>query len=162
MPTLIPTAADLPELIARLRATPVRLAALAAPHSADRLTEKPRPKGWSPVEHLAHLRGCDLVWTATIYAMLAEAEPTLPLFHPRDWVTKLKLTRHSYADLLAALTARRAELLLTLEPLAVEGWARTGLIDGHRTNVFSQARRLAGHEAEHLAQLDAELPARAK
>ena len=154
MPLLIPKPDDLPSLLAQLRETPVRLAACAQKRSAERLAQKPGPKGWSAVEHLAHLRGCDVVWTETIYAMLAEDNPELPLFHPRDWVIKLKYAKQSYADLLAALTARRHELLLLLEPLPVAAWTRGARIDGRQTNVYGQARRLAGHEVEHCAQVE--------
>ncbi len=157
MPLLIAKADDLPDILERLQTTPQRLKALAKGHSVARLAERPGPKGWSPAEHLAHLRACDLVWTETIYAMLAEDEPQLPLFHPRDWVVKLKLAQYSYADHLAALTARRAELLRVLKPLPVEAWARLAGIGNGRTNVYSQALRLAGHEDVHCQQLTGEL-----
>lgn len=159
MPVPTPTPADLPPVLALLAETPTRLAAWAAPFLPEQLAQPPGPKGWSAVEHLAHLRGCDAVWTETIYAMLVEAEPDLPLLHPRTWAHKLQYHRRPWAEQLAALTARRAELLTLLTPLPLEGWLRGANIGGRRHTVYSQARRLAWHEREHWPQIEALLAA---
>src|SRR5689334_8824389 len=119
MPVRLPKPEALLAVLATLAATPARLAACAAPHSAARLAQRPGPKGWSAAEHLAHLRGCDAVWTETIYAMLVEAEPALPLLDPRQWAQKRKYAQRPFAELLAGLQARRAELLAVLTPLAL-------------------------------------------
>ena len=154
MPILPPTPADLTAVLAHLRETPERLAAAAAPHSPARLSERPGPKGWSAAEHLAHLRGCDLVWTETLYAMLAEPEPALPLFSPRDWAARLKFAQRPFAEVLAAFAARRVELLAVLTPLTLDQWQRGADLQGRRHTVFSQARRLALHEREHCDQVE--------
>jgi hypothetical protein len=154
MPVRIPKPEALPEVLALLAATPVRLAACARGLSAARLAERPNPKSWSAVEHLAHLRGCDAVWTETIYAMLVEVEPALPLLDPRQWARKLKYDQQHYADLLAAFSARRAELLAVLTPLPLAAWTRGADIGGRRHTVYSQARRLARHESEHCPQVE--------
>ena len=157
MPIRDPQPADLPLVLATLQATPARLAACAKPHSAARLAQKPGPQGWSPAEHLAHLRGCDLVWTETIYAMLAEDEPALPLFSPRDWAQRLKFAKRPFADLLAGLTARRVELLAVLTPLPLAAWSRGADINVNRHTIYSQAVRLGQHELVHCEQLESEL-----
>lgn len=154
MPVTTPTLVDLATVLALLKDTPPRLAACAAPHSAERLAQRPGPQGWSAVEHLAHLRGCDAVWTETMYAMLVADEPALPLLDPRQWALKLKYAHQPFADLLAALTARRAELLRVLTPLPLERWSRGADIHGRRHTVYSQARRLALHEREHCEQVE--------
>ena len=154
MPVRLPTLVDLAEVLAFLGDTPPRLAAAAAPHPPARLSERPGPKGWSAAEHLAHLRGCDLVWTETIFAMLAETEPALPLFSPRDWAARLKFAQQPYAAVLAAFAARRTELLAVLTPLTLDQWQRGADIQGRRHTVFSQARRLALHEREHCDQVE--------
>ncbi len=153
MPVTLPTPAEIDTVLALLRETPQRLAASAAPHSAARLARRPGPKGWSAVEHLAHVRGCDAVWTETMYAMLVEDEPALPKFDPRQWAKQLKYAQWPFTDLLAALTARRAELLAVLTPLPLASWARGAVSGGKRHTVYSQARRLALHEREHCEQV---------
>jgi hypothetical protein len=40
------------------------------------------------VEILAHLRACDDLWSHSIYAMLAQDNPALPLLDERRWAGK--------------------------------------------------------------------------
>ena len=50
---------------------------------------------------------------------------------------------------------QRKELLNVLRELPPEGWEKAAIIEGRRHNVFSQTRRMALHEAEHCAQMEA-------
>jgi hypothetical protein len=68
-----------------LEATPRRIAACTAGVDEARLHTAPGPKARPAAEVLAHLRGCDDVWAHSVYAMLIEEAPALPVLHPRDW-----------------------------------------------------------------------------
>jgi hypothetical protein len=59
---------------------------------------------------------------------------------------------------LQAFANQRNDLLRSLKPLAIEGWSRgatfTGTVKGHEQTIFSYARRIAEHEAQHLEQIE--------
>ena len=49
---------------------------------------------------------------------------------------------------------QRTNLMRVLRGLGPEAWERGAIIFERRHTVFSQARRMAKHEAEHCEQLD--------
>jgi hypothetical protein len=149
-----PCPADLALHLALLEATPQRLAAFANGRSDEQLAQAPAPKAWSPVEVLAHLRGCDEVWTHTLYAMLIEDEPALPVLDPRRWARAAGYAQLPFALSLRAFTLRRAELLRVLTALPLERWQRSARLGNHIHTVYTQARRLARHEQTHCDQLE--------
>jgi hypothetical protein len=153
------TAEAMDEYLRRLAATPGWLAAGAASVGAARLRAAPAPKAWSAVEHLAHLRGCDDVWSQTVYAMLLHEAPTLPLFNPRDWAKTARYAALDWEQSLQAFTLKRAEYLAVLRALKPASWKRSATIGNHTHSVFSQVRRTVLHEEEHCAQVEALLKA---
>ncbi|MEP7356462.1 MAG: DinB family protein [Anaerolineales bacterium] len=151
--------AEVETIRALLAETAPRLGALAAGAAPARLQRVPARKVWSPVEHLAHLRGCADVWGYTLVAMLAEDEPRLELMDPRRWAKAARYAALPFAGSLAAFASQRAALLNILNALPPEDWTRAADIGGRRHSVFSQARRLALHEQEHCQQVHTYLQA---
>jgi len=145
--------AEIATYLALLAETPPRLLAITAKAPAASLLRVPASKVWSPVEHVAHLRGCADVWGETMRAMLAEAEPDLVRVDPRQQAKSAGYARLPFAVSLAAFKRQRAELLRMLKPLPFEDWNRGALIGKNRHTVFSQARRLALHEQQHCEQV---------
>jgi hypothetical protein len=152
--------AEVNEYLALLAATPTRLSAITAKAPAASLLRVPASKVWSPVEHLAHLRGCADVWGETMRAMLADDEPVLVRVDPRRQAQSAGYARLPFADSLAAFKRQRAELLRMLKPLSFEDWNRGAQIGSNRHTIFSQARRMALHEQEHCEQVADYLKAR--
>jgi hypothetical protein len=146
------TPAALEKVLAALAETPPRLTALSAGHDDAALAQPPAPKAWSPQEVLAHLRGCADLWTYSIYAMLAESQPALPLLDERRWARAAGYARLPFSESLRTFSLARAELLAVLRGLPVEAWERAATIEGRRHTVFTQARRMALHEQEHWRQ----------
>lgn len=138
-----------------LEATPARLNALAAGIPLERLASSPGPKIWSAQEVLAHLRACADLWGASIYAMLSDSEPALADSDERKWAKLAGYTDVPFHAGLERFSHERAVLLRVLRGLETEGWERGGMILGRRHTVFSQARRMAKHEAEHCEQIEA-------
>jgi hypothetical protein len=66
-----------------------------------------------------------------------------------------KDAEREFAASLQAFTLRRAELVSVLSARPLEDWSRTVNIAGRRHSIFSQARRMSLHEAEHCLQLEA-------
>lgn len=141
--------------LALLEATPRRIAACTAGVDEARLRAAPGPKAWPAAEILAHLRGCDDVWTHSVYAMLIEAAPALPVLRPRDWAKAARYASLEFHSSFQAFALRRAEFVRVLRGLRPEAWARSAQIGNHTHTVFSQVRRLALHEAEHCGEIEA-------
>jgi len=154
MPRLQMTPAEVQKHLSQLTDTPRRLASCTAHLTDEQLHTRPGPRDWSASEILAHLRACDEVWSHSIYAMLAENRPELPLLDERRWAKAARYADREFAATLQAFTLRRAELVSVLGALSVEDWSRAADIGGRTHSIFSQVRRMALHEAEHCAQLE--------
>ncbi len=97
---------------------------------------------------LAHLRAC------SIYAMLAEDHPVLPLLDERRWAKVVRYAEEDFHPAFQVFATQRGELLHVLRGLAGDSWMRTGEIAGRAISVFGQARRMALHEVEHCDQIE--------
>jgi hypothetical protein len=155
MPRSKITPAEIEKYLAMLAETPVRIAALTAGLDEARLRGSPSKKDWSVVEILAHLRACEAVWTHSIYAMLTEDNPTLPLLDERRWAKAARYADAAFAASFQQFSLRRDELLHVLRQLPEEAWSRSASIAGRTHTVFSQTRRMALHEGEHVTQFEA-------
>ena len=151
------TANEIDKYLSLLADTPRRIAACTAGVDAARLRAAPGPKAWSAVQLLAHLRGCDEVWSHTVYAMLLHDTPTLPLFHPRDWAKTARYAALDFHASFEAFALKRAEYLVVLRGLKPADWERSARIGNHSHTVFSQVRRTALHEAGHCEEIEAVL-----
>jgi hypothetical protein len=87
MPGRKPTAPEIRVTLALLDETPRRIAACTIGLDERRLRASPGKRAWSAVEVFAHLRACDDLWTHSIYAMLTEHDPALPLLDERRWAS---------------------------------------------------------------------------
>lgn len=155
MPKTQMASADIANTLALLTETPTRIMAATAVLTETQLHTSPAPKEWSIAQILAHLRGCDDVWTHTIYAMLVNDNPHMPVFQPREWSKVVGYGRLPFPASLQSFTLKRAELLAVLQKLPEAKWGRTAVLGNHTHNVYSQARRLALHEATHCAEIEA-------
>jgi hypothetical protein len=110
--------------------------------------------GWSAVEILTHVRSCADIWTFSIYAMLAEKEPTLALIDPRHWAKAAAYSRTAFVDSLQSYSLQRFELVRLLRTLSFDAWSRSAEIGGRTHTIFTQVRRIAKHEDEHCLQIE--------
>jgi hypothetical protein len=155
MPRLKITPSEIQKYLALLEETPERIAQCIADIDPTQLSLAPGPRGWSALEILAHLRACEDLWSYSIYAMLVEEQPTLPLFDERRWA---KVTRYASLDFPTSFQTfklRRSELVRVLQNLPEPAWTRCAVIEGRQHTVFSQVRRMALHEQEHCTQIEA-------
>jgi hypothetical protein len=150
----VPTSAEIQRHQQVLEDTPRRLSEMARGRTDQALAIPPGPKAWSPVEILAHLRACSDLWTHSIYAMLAERSPALALLDERRWARTARYADAGFRRSLMAFTLERESLSVVLAGLGENDWGRDGTIGGRRHTVFSQCRRMALHEAEHLGQIE--------
>ena len=146
------------QVLTRLAATPVRLAAVSAGLGPAQLHTAPHPDEWSANEVLAHLRACADMWGKSIMAMIAQDRPALRAVNPRTWIKHTDYLEQEFQPSLQAFTAQRTELLAVLEPLPAEGWARAATVTGAgkplELTVRSYGERLALHERPHVKQIE--------
>ena len=168
--------------MARLRATPAALARRLDGRDAAALSRAPAPGQWSPLEIVCHLRDVEELFQLRFHTMLAMDAPVILTFtarpedlrrwgipegavHPLDpdrWAEERQDRRSDPAAALAAFTQRRGEVLRLLDGLAPGEWARIGR---HSVRgplpIAAWAASLAGHDDNHLDQLDRALDGRA-
>jgi hypothetical protein len=147
-------ASDIERYLAILSETVQRLEQAMQDQDESRLRSKADKPSWSVNEILAHLRACADLWTHSIYAMLAENEPTCSDINERKWT---KVTR--YADLpfresFQAFSLQCQNLLRVLKALPFEAWERSAIIYERKHTIFTQTRRMAKHETDHLEQIE--------
>lgn len=153
MPRLKPTPDEIQKYGEMLETTPRSITRLVTNVSEERLRWSPSKKDWSAVEVLAHLRACEELWSYSIYAMLGETTPTLALLDERRWAKTTQYATLDFRSSFQVYALRRLELLHVLKDLPEAAWERTAVIEGRSHSVFSQVRRMALHEVEHIQQI---------
>lgn len=146
------------QVLALLAATPPRIAALTVGLPPARLHTPPNPDEWSANDVLAHLRACADMWGSCIEAIIAQDRPTLRAIDPRTWIRKTDYLAQDFQPSLHAFTTQRADLLVLLEPLPLEGWSRAATVTGAgkvlEQTVLVYAQWLARHERPHVKQIE--------
>ncbi len=148
------TAAEVEKYLKTLEEIPRQIETLTGKFNDVRLQSKPDPKSWSVNDILAHLRSCADVWTHSIYAMLAENEPEFSDINERKWTKVTRYAELPFSESFQAHVLQRRNLLRVLDALPFESWERSALIFGRKHTVFTQIRRMAKHELEHVAQIE--------
>lgn len=118
------------------------------------LQTRPDPDSWSAVEILAHLHACATIWGKSIEKMLQENDPIINDTHPRKWEKLSEFSVMSFEEPFHKFTCHRKNLISRLITLSVDDWEKGGWIKDKKHTVFSQARRMALHEFDHLDQLE--------
>ncbi len=150
------TSENIATILHVLTQTPQHLQDLRAGRSAEQLQSPLGMGERSFMEDVAHLINCESRSAEMIYSALVVNEPLMVKIHPeRQWGKLLRYEQYPIADLLAYFNFRRTVLLRVLNDLTGKQWARVIREEGkHRKeSVYWQARGLALHEAEHLADL---------
>ena len=148
------TPAEIEKYVKLLEETPLRISRMIQGVDETRLQFKSDKNEWSANDILAHLRACADVWGDSIEKMIATDGSTLPYVHPRQWVKNTGYHELPFGKSFQAFKAQRRKLLKMLKNLPFEDWARGAIIKGREHTVFSQVRRMAKHESEHVGQIE--------
>ncbi|MGE5596662.1 MAG: DinB family protein [Hyphomicrobiales bacterium] len=141
-------------LIDQLAATPRNVAHLVAEVDETRMGE-PGPDGWPPRVIVAHLRDDEyLCMRAALESMLARENPELHFMEGGDWVATRNTLRDRREQLLADFALQRQATLSILGGLRPADWERRGHTRAGELTIAQLVERWAGHDAEHLAQLE--------
>src|SRR6266498_1437269 len=148
------TPPEIEKYLKDLKETPRQLSILTKGVDTVRLQARPDKKSWSANDILAHLRSCADIWAHSIYAMLAENAPVPPDINERKWAKTTGYAVVPFPESFQAFSLQRENLLRVLKDLPFESWERSAIIFGRKHTVFTQARRLAKHESEHIEQIE--------
>jgi hypothetical protein len=143
------TAADREVLVDRLRAGPVRVAALAVRAAARRAGR--RSDGRSERQIVAHLVGVDReVFQVRLRDLAGTSEPQW------SWVEPGATPGHaSLAALIARFAAVREATIAHLGTLDDAGWARSGVHAVYgRLDVAALLGIAVDHDTDHIAELE--------
>lgn len=148
------TRREIDVIVARLEATPRRISARTSGLGEAQLRFSPDKQTWSIAHIFAHLRSCADVWGLSIERMPAEDHPTLPYHHPHQWLKKTDYPKLEFLGSFQAYAEQRIQLLRVLENLSLDDRSRAAIIKNREHTVFTEARRMAKHEAEHCEQIE--------
>ncbi|HET7452286.1 MAG TPA: DinB family protein [Thermoanaerobaculia bacterium] len=137
-----------------LRSTPSALSRIVKGAPSRRLSERPEPEKWSPVEILAHLADVEIVWSYRIRKILEEpGGPIAPMEQDR-WVAECRYAKARPAEALEAFAALRRWNLALFSRIGPRGLRRAGEHGWFgRLTIGKIARMLAGHDRNHLRRL---------
>jgi DinB superfamily len=146
--------AEIAVILLSMREGPSTIKSACSKVSTVRLNLKSQQDSWSVHDVLAHVCSCADVWGGSIEVMLREEMPTLAYVHPHAWLKQTDYRDLGFHLLLGKFTAQRQKLIKTLMKLPFKDWSRGAMIGGRVHTVFTQARRIAKHEAIHYEQIE--------
>ena len=147
------TLSEIEKYLQILSETPQQIAQAAKGLDEERIRSRSDRKSWSANDILAHLRSCADLWTHTIYAMLAENEPVFSDINERKWAKVTRYAESPFVESLQVFSLQRENLLRVLKALPLVAWERSAIIFERKHTVFTQTRRMAKHEEEHVEQI---------
>jgi hypothetical protein len=144
------------DLIARLSASPARIAEATAGWSEGQLRATPDEGEWSAAAILAHLRASDDILAYRAYMILVRDSPPMPSFDERRWAEVAGYTEADFHISLEAFRLRRAELVAMLRRAGSDDWQRSGAHEERGQVVLTEIiSHVVEHEEEHCRQLEA-------
>jgi hypothetical protein len=138
------------------RQTAAQLAELIGGVSKQQLTSRPAPEKWSIVEIIAHLAEDEMA-TSWRYRQMIEHEGTrLSGFDQDLWAHLGKYQTWSAIEALELFRLLREANLRMLASLSPEQWEHSAEhAERGRLNVANLARHMAGHDINHIRQVEA-------
>jgi DinB superfamily len=147
------------DLIARLAATPARIAQAVAGWPTARLHTAPTDGAWSAADILAHLRATDDVLAFRAFMILARDNPPMASFDERRWAEVAGYTQADFHTSLETFRMRRAELAAMLRRATPSDWERTGAHEERGPiTLLEVIEGVVEHEEEHCDQIEALRP----
>jgi uncharacterized damage-inducible protein DinB len=116
----------------------------------------PVPGEWSVADIVGHIRAADAIWSARIYAVLVHDGVSMPDIDERRLQEAMQRGGLPFPDQVRAFTLGRTELCGALRAASGETWTHVVWHSERGPLTLEDAcANVAGHEAEHLAQLRA-------
>lgn len=146
----------------KIRATTAkRIERLIAGKSPARLAKRPAPSKWSVAEIIAHLADAELAMGYRIRAIAGAPGTPILGFDQDAWAAAMYYAKRPAKKSLAAFRALRdnnIELLKALRPEQLEHFGMHS--ERGKESIATVARMMAGHDVNHLRQIEAILKSR--
>ena len=142
-------------------ATPKKIERLIESATPSRLRKRPAPDKWSAAEIIAHLADAEIVVGWRIRLILGAPGTPIQAFDQDSWVAALHYDKRNPRESLAQLRALREANLLLYKSLSAEQWKHYGMhSERGQESVEHIVRLMAGHDLNHLRQIEQILKAR--
>jgi hypothetical protein len=138
-----------------LGVTAKRLEKLFSGKPATRLRKRSAPEKWSAAEILAHLADVEIVQSWRIRSILGSPGIPIQAFDQDAWVTAGHYRKRDPHKSLEQFRVLRETNLALLKSLTPEQWQEHGLhSERGEESIDRIVRMLAGHDLNHLEQLE--------
>jgi DinB superfamily len=142
-------------------ATPKKLERLVGGASAAKLRKKPAPDKWSVREILAHLADVEIVVGWRVRSILGAPGAPIQAFDQDSWVEAGHYRERNPRECIAQISAVRKANLALYKSLSPEQWTHHGMHSERGQETVEQiVRMIAGHDLNHLQQIESILAAK--
>jgi hypothetical protein len=149
------------EMIAKLRALPGQLEALAKPLSEEQLLTHYLPNEWNVAQNVHHLADAHMNSFSRLKLMLTEDRPALKASNTDAWAALPDADNPHIDTSLRLLSGLHERMAILFESLSEDQWLRTGVRgDGNEISVEDVLRIYSGHGERHIEQINKTLAAR--
>lgn len=139
-----------------LAVAPVTIERILVRAPAEMLSRSPGPGRWSIAEIIAHLADDELVGAYRIRMILSAPGTDIQAFDQDVWASTGRYASRDVATSLALFRLLREANLALLRQLSPEEWERFGIhAERGRESVRDVARYFAGHDVNHIRQIEA-------
>jgi hypothetical protein len=143
--------------------TPDRLAKLVKGVPKSKLAKRPAPDKWSVAEILAHLADTEIVGGWRIRLILGSSGVPIQAFDQDTWIGALHSSHRDPHEAIQTFRALRQANLALLKSLTPEQWENHGMhSERGKETVLHITKMFAGHDLNHIRQIEAILGAKAK
>ena len=138
------------------QATPTKLAALVIGVPAEKLSQRPSPDKWSVAEVLAHLSEAEVTAFWRYRQMLEFDGCPLAPYGQELWAKLGGYAQRNPEESLQLFRLLRQANLQMFDRLTPDDWQRHGMhAERGEMTVKELALQIAGHDINHLAQIEA-------
>jgi len=142
-------------------ATANRLGRMISRASAAKLRKPPARGKWSAGEIVAHLADCEIVAGWRMRQILGAPGESLQSFDQNDWAAAGHYEKRDPRKALEQFRSAREGNLALLKSLTPEQWRQHGThAEWGNLSIELIAREVAGHDLNHLAQVERIVAAR--
>jgi hypothetical protein len=137
------------------RATPSKLRKMTRGLTPKQLKWRPEAGKWSMAEIVAHLADVEIVISWRMRSIIGASGTTIQPFDQDAWASVFQYGKRDAKQSIAVFAVLRENNLAMLRALPREAWDSYGMhLERGKETVAHVARMLAGHDSNHLLQIE--------
>jgi hypothetical protein len=147
--------------LALQQAAPKKLATLLKGKSKKQLTRRPAPEKWSAAEIAAHLADAEVAISWRLRQILSTNTVPIQAYDQDSWAATFDYAHRELKQSLETFRVLRESNLALLKSVPRKLWDNYGVHQERgNENVTHMLRMIAGHDLNHLKQIEAMLKSR--